>query len=128
MFGAKQIPGETYEIQTICQASLCAGGAIAGRHRDIGKGQFENLSGNVIVGNAIGKNNLDGDTLDGPPGPADKVTGVLVFSGGTRVSVVIACNHIFDNSIGIWLSKVVTAAGLRTNRFTDVTTPVSGNH
>jgi hypothetical protein len=83
----------------------------------------------VIVRNAIGKNNLDGDPLDGPPGPADRLTtGVLVFSGGTRVSVEIARNHIFDNSIGIWLSKVVTATGLRTNRFSDVTTPVSVNN
>jgi hypothetical protein len=95
----------------------------------LGKGQFENLNGNVIVGNAIGKNNLDGDPLDGPPGPSDPhTTGVLVFSGGTRVCVVIAHNHIFNNLIGIWLSKVVMASGLRTNVFTHVAIPVSGNH
>jgi len=95
----------------------------------IGKGQFEDLNGNVIVGNAIGKNNLDGDTLDGPPGPADlHTTGVLVFSGGTRVRVAIARNYISNNTIGIWLSKAVMASGLRTNVFTNVTIPVSGNH
>jgi len=95
----------------------------------IGPGQFEDLSGNVIAGNAIGTNNIDGDTLDGPPGPADtKTTGVLVFSAGTPVSVTIAHNHIFNNDIGIWLSKAVKAAGLRTNKFTHVKTRVSGNH
>jgi hypothetical protein len=124
-------PG-TASYDNLVQGNYIAGNGLAGvtmHAHTIGKGQFEDLSGNVIVGNAIGKNNLDGDMLDGPPGPADKVTtGVLVFSGGTRVSVVIACNHIFDNSIGIWLSKVVTAAGLRTNRFTDVTTPVFVSH
>jgi hypothetical protein len=95
----------------------------------IGKGKFQDLNGNVIVGNTIGKNNVDGDTLDGPPGPSDmKTTGVLVYSGGTRVWVTIAHNHIFNNAIGIWLSKPVTAAGLKTNTFTHVTTPVSANH
>jgi len=124
-------PG-TASYDNLVQGNYIAGNGLAGvtmHAHAIGKGQFEDLSGNVIVGNAIGKNNLDGDMPDGPTGPADKVTtGVLVFSGGTRVSVVIARNHIFDNSIGIWLSKVVTAAGLRTNRFTDVTTRVFVNH
>ena len=30
-------------------------------------GQFEDLSGNKIIGNKIGTNNLDGDTLDSHP-------------------------------------------------------------
>ena len=87
-----------------------------------------------MIGNTIGKNNLDGDTLDCPPGsttcsPQDLVTtGVLVFSGGTPVTTTIAFNHIFNNAIGIWLSKAVTAAGLRTNTFTNVTTPISAGH
>lgn len=95
----------------------------------IGPNQFEDLNGNVIVHNAIGKNNLDGDSLDGPPGPADKVpTGVLVFSGGTKVKVTIARNFIFDNKIGIWLSAPVKAFGLRTNKFHNVMTPISANN
>jgi len=95
----------------------------------IAKGQFEDLSGNVIVGNTIGKNNLDGDTLDAPASPVDlKTTGVLVFSGGAPVTVKIAGNRISDNKIGIWLSKPVTASGLRTNTFTNVHTPVSPNN
>jgi hypothetical protein len=124
-------PG-TASYDNLVLGNYIAGNGLAGvtmHAHTIGKGQFEDLNGNVIVGNAIGKNNLDGDTLDGPPGPADMhTTGVLVFSGGTRVSVTIARNHIFNNSIGIWLSKPVMAAGLRTNRFTNVATPVSGNH
>jgi hypothetical protein len=124
-------PG-TASYDNLVEGNYIAGNGLAGvtmHAHTLMKGQFEDLNGNVIVGNAIGKNNLDGDTLDGPPGPADKLTtGVLVFSGGTRVSVKIARNHIFDNSVGIWLSKPVTAAGLRTNRFTNVTTPVSSNN
>jgi nitrous oxidase accessory protein NosD len=95
----------------------------------IAPGQFEDLNGNMIVGNFIGKNNVDGDQLDGPPGPSDlKTTGVLVFSGGTPVSVKIAHNSIANNTIGIWLSKAVTASGLRTNSFRNVTIPVSANN
>lgn len=95
----------------------------------IGKGQFEDLNGNVIVANKIGTNNLRGDTLDGPPGPANLVTtGVLVFSGGTPVAVKIALNHISNNKIGVWLSKPVKATGLLTNVFTNVKTPISANH
>lgn len=95
----------------------------------IGKGQFQDLNGNVIVANKIGTNNLRGDTLDGPPGPANLVTtGVLVFSGGTPVTVKIALNHISNNKIGIWLSKPVKATGLLSNVFTNVKTPISANH
>ena len=90
---------------------------------------FEDLNGNVIVSNAIGKNNIGGDPLDGPPGPSDKhTTGVLVFSGGTHVHVTIARNVVSDNAIGIWLSKPVTASGLRTNKFIHVTVPISAHH
>jgi Periplasmic copper-binding protein (NosD) len=92
-------------------------------------GQFELLSGNKIIGNRIGRNNIDGDTLDFPASPKDeRTTGVLVFSGGTPVTVVIAHNHIFDNFFGIWLSKPVTAFGLGTNTFHHVTVPVSSGH
>jgi Protein of unknown function (DUF1565) len=123
-------PG-TASYDNLVQGNYIAGNGLSGvtmHAHTIAKGQFEDLNGNVIVSNAIGKNNLDGDTLDGPPVTDPHTTGVLVFSGGTRVWVVIAHNHIFNNTIGIWLSKVVTAAGLRTNVFTHVTTPVSGNH
>ncbi len=123
-------PG-TASYDNLVQGNYIAGNGLSGvtmHAHTIAKGQFEDLNGNVIVSNAIGKNNLDGDTLDGPPVTDPHTTGVLVFSGGTRVWVEIAHNHIFNNTIGIWLSKVVTAAGLRTNTFTNVTTRVSGGH
>jgi len=93
-------------------------------------GQFEDLSGNVIVGNTIGRNNIKGDPLDGPPGPSDTMTtGVLVFSGGgTTVRVRVAHNRIFDNTIGTWLSKAVSTTGLKTNYFANSVIRVSANH
>ena len=95
-------------------------------------GQFEDLNGNTITGNKIGKNNTGGDPLDSPPtGPGLKdlrTTGVLVFSGGAPVSVTIARNLISNNHFGIWLSKPVTAHGLRTNVFANVHTPISAGH
>ena len=51
-----------------------------------------------------------------------------MFSGGTRVTTTITLNQIADNAIGIWLSKAVTAAGLRNNGFANVTTPISAGH
>lgn len=124
-------PG-TASYDNLVEANYIAGNGLSGvtmHAHTLGKGQFEDLSGNVIVGNSIGKNNLDGDPLDAPASPKDlKTTGVLVFSGGTRVKVTIARNIIFDNSIGIWLSKPVKAFGLGTNTFFNVTTPVSANH
>ena len=93
-----------------------------------GPASHEDLNGNVIVHNSIGKNNLLGDPLDGPPGPVTKTTGVLVFSGGTPVTVTIAHNHIFNNFFGIWLSTPVTAFGLRTNKFRHVFIRISAGN
>ena len=117
--------------------NLVAGNYIAGNElsgvtmhaHTLQPGQFEDLSGNKIIGNKIGTNNTGGDPLDAPASPTDmKTTGVLVFSGGIKVRTVIAHNHIFDNKIGIWLSKPVKAFGLGTNSFHHVTTPVSAGH
>ena len=100
----------------------------------LGPGQFEDLSGNNVVDNTIGTNNTGGDPLDSapppaPPGVKDVVTtGILVFSGGTPVKTHISDNHIFGDSIGIWLSAAVTAHGLDDNSFHHVTTPVSANN
>ncbi len=97
-------------------------------------GQFEDLSGNNVIGNWIGTNNTGGDPLDSAPPPAPAgtedlvTTGILVFSGGTPVTTLIRDNHIFDNSVGIWLSAPVTAHGLDDNSFHHVTTPVSANN
>jgi nitrous oxidase accessory protein NosD len=92
-------------------------------------GQFEDLNGNTIIGNKIGRNNTGGDPLDFPASPKDtRTTGVLVFSGGVPVSVTIAGNLIFNDHFGIWLSKPVTAHGLRSNRFVHVDIPISAGH
>jgi nitrous oxidase accessory protein NosD len=126
---ANAMPG-TASYDNLVEGNYIAGNGLAGvtmhAHGPAGN---EDLNGNVIVGNTIGKNNLDGDTLDGPPGPSDlKTTAVLVFSGGTPVAVTVAHNHIFDNFFGIWLSKPVTASGLKTNRFNHVIHPISKGH
>ena len=126
----------TASYNNLVQGNYIAGNGLSGvtmHAHTIGPGQFEDLNGNRVIGNTIGKNNIDGDTLDCPPGstcsPQDLVTtGVLVFSGGTPVTTTIAFNHIFNNAIGIWLSKAVTARGLATNAFTNVTTRISAGH
>ena len=124
-------PG-TASYDNLVEGNYIAGNGLSGvtmHAHTLPPGDHEDLNGNVIVGNSIGKNNLDGDTLDGPPGPSDlKTTGVLVFSGGTPVTVTVAHNHIFDNFIGIWLSKPVTAFGLRTNTFSHVIIYISAGH
>jgi Protein of unknown function (DUF1565) len=122
----------TASYDNLVTGNYIAGNGLSGvtmHAHTIKPGQFEDLNGNKIIGNTIGKNNLDGDTLDAPASPTDpKTTGVLVFSGDTPVTVTIAFNHIFNNHFGIWLSKAVTASGLRTNTFTNVTIPVSAGH
>ena len=130
-------PG-TAVYDNLVQGNFIAGNELAGvtfhAHGGLPPGTFEDLSGNTVIGNAIGKNNTGGDPLDCPPGsttcsPQDLVTtGILVFSGGTKVKTTIAFNRISDNAIGIWLSKAVKAHGLKTNRFRNVATPISAGN
>ena len=129
-------PG-TASYDNLVQGNFIAGNELAGvtmHAHTLGKGQFEDMSGNNVIGNNIGRNNTGGDPLDCPPGsatcsPQDLVTtGILVFSAGTPVTLKIAFNHVFNDKIGIWLSKAVTASGLGTNTFTNVTTPISAGH
>ena len=124
-------PG-TAVYDNLVQGNFIAGNELAGvtfHAHTIPPGKFEDLSGQRVIGNVIGTNNLGGDPLDFPASPKDLVTtGILVFSGGTPVTVRIAFNHIFNNKIGIWLSKAVTASGLGTNTFSNVTTPISAGH
>ncbi len=124
-------PG-TASYDNLVAHNYIAGNELAGvtmHAHTLKPGQFEDLSGNKVIDNVIGKNNLGGDPLDSPASPQDKLTtGVLVFSGGTRVSVTIAHNSISNNHFGIWLSKPVKAKGLRTNSFHHVKVPVSANH
>jgi hypothetical protein len=122
----------TASYNNLVIGNFIAGNGLSGvtmHAHTIKPGQFELLSGNKIIGNRIGTNNIDGDTLDAPASPKDlKTTGVLVFSGGTPVTLVIAHNHIFNNHFGIWLSKPVTAFGLGTNTFHNVIKPISAGH
>ena len=87
-------------------------------------GQFEDLSGNRIVHNTIGRNNTGGDPLDGTASDPS-TTGVLVFSGTVPVKVTIAHNIIRNNHYGVWLGTGghVTAT-MSHNMFHNVTTPV----
>jgi nitrous oxidase accessory protein NosD len=126
----------TASYDNLVENNYIAGNGLSGvtmHAHTIKPGQFEDLNGNNVMNNFIGKNNLDGDTLDCPPHskckPQDLVTtGVLVFSGGTRVTLTITLNKIADNAIGIWLSKAVKAAGVKNNAFVNVTTPISAGH
>jgi hypothetical protein len=89
-------------------------------------GKYEDLSGNRIVGNTIGPNNLGGDpdafecAFQCRAHPLRQTTGILVF-GAVPLDVTIAHNRILRNEFGIWLGKgrMVTAS-LRHNRFHNV--------
>jgi hypothetical protein len=123
----------TASYDNLVQGNYFAGNGLAGvtfHAHVIASGQFEDLSGNQVIGNVFGQNNLDGDGLDYPPDPPTDLvtTGILVYSGGTPVTVTVAGNHIKDNAIGIWLSQAVAASGLASNTFSNVTTPISANN
>jgi parallel beta-helix repeat protein len=118
--------GNLVEYNVIARNSLAG---VTFHAHTLRPGQVEDLSGNSVIGNWIWANNLLGDTLDAPASPVVLArTGVLVFSGGTRISVTIARNHVFNNHFGIWLSRPVTAHGLRSNSFRNVAVPVSAHN
>jgi nitrous oxidase accessory protein NosD len=84
----------------------------------------EYVSGNRILKNWFGTNNIGGDGLDGPNTDPDfSTTAILVFSA-VHVDIVIAGNHIYGNHIGIWLSADVNARGLGTNTIKGATTAI----
>jgi hypothetical protein len=89
-------------------------------------GKYEDLSGNRIVGNTIGPNNLGGDpdafecAFQCRPHPLRQTTGILVF-GAVPLDVTIAHNHIRHNEFGIWLGKgKMVTASLKHNLFRNV--------
>jgi Right handed beta helix region len=124
-------PG-TASYNNLVEGNFIEGNELSGvtlHAHTLGPGQFEDLSGNRVINNVIGTNNIGGDPLDSPASPEDlQTTGVLVFSGGVSVTITIAHNVIFSNAIGIWLSKPVTARGLLTNSFFSVKTPISAGN
>lgn len=93
-------------------------------------GKYEDLSGNRIVGNTIGPNNLGGDpdafecAFQCRAHPLRQTTGILVF-GAVPLDVTIAHNHIHRNEFGIWLGKGTNVtASLNHNLFRNVTKSV----
>ena len=71
-------------------------------------GMFEDLNGNRIIDNIIGRNNVGspfvpGDPLDGPPAQDFVTTGILVFSGTVPVHVTISDNRISNDQYGMWV-------------------------
>jgi nitrous oxidase accessory protein NosD len=117
----------TASYDNLVQFNSISGNELSGvtmHAHTLAPGTFEDLSGNRIVHNTIGRNNTGGDPLDGTASDPS-TTGVLVFSGTVPVSVTIAHNVIRDNQYGIWLgtSGHVTAT-MSHNVFHNVTTPV----
>jgi nitrous oxidase accessory protein NosD len=76
---------------------------------------LQDVSGIVVVGNRIGRNNLAGD----PDTGVTSTTGVMLLSVAVRTSIVVAGNKIFDNVNGIAFNSNVTVVGH--NRFANVT-------
>jgi len=121
LFANAQAGSASYD--NLVTHNYIAGNELAGvtlHAHPLGAGQFEDLSGNRIVHNTIGRNNTGGD----PDAGVTSTTGVLVF-GAVPVSVTIAHNRIRNNDFGIWLgvSGNVTAT-LAHNVFHNVGTPV----
>ena len=119
----------TGSYNNLVEYNYIAGNELSGvtmHAHTIGAGQFEDLSGNQIVHNTIGKNNTGGDPLDSPATATDpSPTGILVFSASGPVSAKIAHNRISHNTYGIWLGVGGHAtASISHNVFQHVTTNV----
>jgi parallel beta-helix repeat protein len=104
-------PG-TASYNNLVEDNYIAGNELSGvtmHAHTVGPGQFEDLSGNRIIDNVIGRNNVGstvagpGDPLDGGPAKDFNTTGVLVFSGTVPVHVTIKNNRIFGDHYGVWL-------------------------
>jgi hypothetical protein len=78
---------------------------------------LQDVSGIVVTGNRIGRNNLAGDPDTGVLNP----TAVMLLSVAVPTTIVLADNTISDNINGIASNDNITAAGH--NRFADVTNP-----
>jgi parallel beta-helix repeat protein len=78
----------------------------------------EDLNGNVIAGNVIGVNNLDGDA-DFTPHVDKATTGVIVATMGP-LSITIQGNQITGDATGVWYTGPVHISGLASNVFVHV--------
>lgn len=109
-------PG-TGVYDNLIEGNYAAGNGLAGFniHAHLPGGEY--MNGNAVIGNRFGTNNTGGDAFDGPPGPSDmQTTGIAIYSI-PRVHMTIRDNSISNNTIGIWLSRTVTAKGLQDNTF-----------
>jgi parallel beta-helix repeat protein len=103
-------PG-TASYNNLVEDNYIAGNELSGvtmHAHTLPPGLFEDLNGNRIIDNVIGRNNVGspvvpGDPLDGPPAQDFRTTGILVFSGTVPVHVTIRDNRIFDDHYGVWL-------------------------
>ena len=126
-------PG-TASYNNLVEDNYIAGNELSGvtmHAHTLAPGQFEDLNGNRIIDNVIGKNNVGsavagpGDGLDGPPAVDPDTTGILVFSGSVPVRVTIKGNVIFNDHFGVWLGiNGNVHATLKGNSFLKVTVPV----
>ena len=82
----------------------------------------QDLNGNVIEGNLIGTNNLDGDS-DFYPSVDPSHTGVIV-AAIAPLTITIEHNIIANNVYGVWTMPAVTANGTASNWYVNVATPV----
>ena len=123
----------TASYDNLVQGNFIAGNELSGvtmHAHTIAPGAFEDLSGNRVIGNTIGKNNVGsahvpGDPLDGTVTDPD-TTGVLVFSASVPVTVTITQNKITNNHFGIWLGvRAHVTATVKNNRFRHVDVPVN---
>jgi nitrous oxidase accessory protein NosD len=125
---ANAAPG-TASYDNLVTHNYIAGNEMAGvtlHAHPVPAGTYEDLSGNRIVHNTIGPNNLGGDpdvfecAFTCRAHPLRQTTGVVVF-GAVPLDVTIMHNRIRHNEYGIWLGtgKNVSAT-LRHNVFRDV--------
>jgi parallel beta-helix repeat protein len=81
---------------------------------------FQYFEDNVITANTLSRNGPDDDAETGAP------TGITLWSGVVPINhTVISRNRISHEYYGIFTAKAVQVDGLATNRFDDVTVPVS---
>jgi nitrous oxidase accessory protein NosD len=83
------------------------------------------LNGNVIRGNFIGTNNLNGDK-DFFPAVDTQTTGVLVGTV-SPLSITVTGNVIAADHFGIWTTGPAAVTGARDNEFTEVPVHVANN-
>ncbi|MDQ2960087.1 MAG: right-handed parallel beta-helix repeat-containing protein [Candidatus Dormibacteraeota bacterium] len=103
-------PG-TASYNNLVEGNYIAGNQLSGvtmHAHTLPPGLFEDLNGNRIIHNVIGRNNVGspavpGDPLDGPPAQDFLTTGILVFSGTVPVHVTISDNQISNDQYGVWL-------------------------